>query len=124
MTDAQKASVDYVRDAKTGDTVWMFDSQRARHVDGKYEGRGVWELRTIEAETRRSFKVWHAKFDRKTGAQMATGDYTGSYRIAGQAEYDGSVWMDRHRHSLTTRVGRETDIAVLKQIAALVGYEE
>lgn len=118
------ATVDYVKGAKTGDTIWIFDSQKARYVDGKYQGRGVWELRMIEAETRRSFTVYRLKFDRVTGAQMATGDYAGSYSIAGQAEYEGSVWMDKHRHALTTRVGRETDIAVLKQIAALVGYED
>lgn len=89
--------IDYLKDAKRGDEIWFYDSQRNRYAaDGKtYEGRGVWRLETITGITKRSIDLMYEKYDNKTGLARAKNGFSSGNRIAGQ-----------------------------KQIAALVGYQE
>jgi len=123
LTD--RSTVDFLNDATVGDLVWFYDGNRNRFdPDGKYEGRGVWNLAPIKAETRRSFMVQYSKFDRKSGAPMATGGYTSPYKIRGQKEYEALVWMREHSRKIIAAVERCRDIDKLKQVAEIVGYVE
>lgn len=127
MTENQKANVDHLRDAKPGDTVWQYDSQRNVYDNGKYLGRGGWQLVTIESETRRSFTILRTKFDRATGEEMGNGQWSKTMRIAGQIEYEidkaRADWFRDHYPAVRRLVDAEQDVERWKQIAAIVGYE-
>lgn len=119
-----EATVDFVKDAKVGDTVWCFDTNKSRYnIDGKYVGRGGWDLQKIVSETRQSFSLSSgAKFKRKTGEQMATGGWAAWYSICGQKEYEASRWMKDNSLALARAVEKCRNIDSLMQIAALAGY--
>lgn len=116
------ATVNFIHEAKTGDTVWHLDGHRNAYVDGEYVGRGVWNLEQVKEETRRSLKVHYSKFDRKTGSQMATGGFSASHMILGQKEYDALMWMTTHSRKIIAAVEHCRDIDKLRQIAEIVGY--
>lgn len=117
------AIVRSLAEANVGDTVWIFDSQAAIMVDGKYRGRGVWSTAAITGSTKQSFILpYQGKFDRKTGYGRARGGYQSSYRIAGEAERENERWMGG-RGVIASLVQREPDIEKVKQVAAIVGWE-
>lgn len=108
--------------AKPGDAVWLYEAERSRYVDGKYVGRGVWMLKTIEAETRESFMLASGKFDRKTGNKRPRAGYSSGDKIAGRAEREAHKWIAA-RYRLSDIINRTTDIDALKQVADIVGFE-
>lgn len=124
MTELLKASVPTLAEAKTGDTILVYDSQRARYIGGVYAGRGVWTEAKVTDENSRSVMFHRTKFDRKTGRQLSTGGYVGTMSAAGQLEYEAEIWMAKNKVQLVRSLEKTRNIAVLKNIAALLGFEE
>lgn len=116
--------VERLADAKVGDHVWLYDSQQANYVDGEYQGRGVWRIVEITGENRTSFIVWRGtKFDRRTGEERDTRGFTPSYHIYGAVERENHIWRGRNRAKIAQLVERLDDVAKLKAIAEIVGFE-
>lgn len=127
----ESATVDYIKDAKKGDMVWMFDQNGHVHdKDGKYLGRGSWTLRPIEDENRASFIIWSTKYERETGIGRVKNGYSSSTRLFGQKEYEDRVWIDKHEYKVKAAVDRLNsglrieDLEMIRQIAKIIGYEE
>ena len=110
---------------KVGDTVYVYDPNRreyARDAQGRAIGgalyRGHFVETVITGETRVSWIVerFKAKYKKKP-----------AYPTAGCLTMDrvnDLVWKDSHRYKIARVVERLSDVAVLKQVAALIGYEE
>jgi hypothetical protein len=125
MAEKGTASVLRLCDAKTGDTVWVFDSQQSLYEGGQYKGRGVWNLSKVTGETRVSLLVHGLKFDRETGDQRATGRYSATYHAYGEDEKRDRQWMGANKHRLVQHIERHVREAnVLRRVAELVGYSE
>lgn len=120
--DDGKASAATIALAQVGDMVWVFHSQNNVYdAAGNYLGRGRWVLAPIVAETRQSFLVSSAKFDRITGNQRGTGQYTPTMHIYGEVEKQDHIWTSRHRFAISKQV-EACDVATLRKIADLIGY--
>lgn len=121
--DVGTATVDRIADAKVGDVVWLLDTQKALHdAAGKYLGRGVWELRPIDAETRASFIVEYSKFDRKTGHERARSGYSSTRTIFGEQEKEDHEWLYKHRHALIAAI-HASDAGTIRRIADVIGWK-
>lgn len=121
--DVGTATVNDLASAKTGDTLWLYESQSSLHDEaGKYLGRGVWRLVKIEGETRVSFTVWSEKFDRATGRARPRNGYTSGNFLAGEVEKVDTLWLSSNRHRLIQHLGR-CDATTLRKIADLVGWQ-
>lgn len=111
---------------KIGDTVWQYDGNHRIYAEPEpgrlYSGiliyRYFWRKRTIVAETSRSWII-DSYPKRKI---PKTGPHNG-YALS-QQEVDDACWNNTNRCRLAGHVGRFEDTAVLKKIAALIGYVE
>ena len=110
-----------LEDAEIGSVVWLYDDQRAKYVDGKYVGRGVWSLATIKDATRTSFIVDRQKFDRKTGRGRGSKNYASYELIAGVLEREDFGY--RSGAYRISELVRTADASTLRQVAALVGWK-
>jgi hypothetical protein len=120
--DIGTASVEAIEAAKKGDTVWLFDSQRALHNEaGKYLGRGVWKLCLVEDETRASLVVNGSKFDRKDGQERARSGYSSTRFLSGEKVKQDKSWMAENRRNLIQHI-ETLDADELRTIAALIGW--
>lgn len=112
-------------DLQVGDTVWVFDVNRRVYAparpgrlwaDGGPIYREHFRPVVIESETSRSWVTVsgtkYSKKDRPHGIYID------------QQEIDDACWVNDHRYKVSSLVDRCQDPAILRQIAALVGYEE
>lgn len=114
--------VNILTEAKVGDAVWLWESQRSRYVDGKYVGRGTWRIVTIDAETKKSFTVCKTrKFDRKTGGQLGLNGYSESLHIYGEEERQNRRWLSS-KSQIARLVDKVRDVETLKKIAKIVEF--
>lgn len=117
-------AVERIADAQPGDTIWVFDSQQIRYENGTYKGRGVWRLLTVKSVNRRSLTTHSGvKLDRKTGAQLDTRGYSGTYRGYGNTEKCDKEWRDQHGHRIMRRVETHATTDQLRQIFRLLGMD-
>lgn len=108
-----------------GSTVFVFDHNH--RVYGKDRGspiyREYWVPVGIRGENRSSWLLdnYYERFSKKPPHQTKTTPY-GNHRVAiSVQEVDDDCWQHDHRYRIVRLVER-CDVAVLRQIAALVGY--
>lgn len=123
MTE-QNEAVSILAEAKTGDTVWVYDENANNYVDGIYVGRGAWQKAIITDETRLSFTVGQTKYDRTTGIARPERGYSPMKSIYGQREYEGKLWAQKNRYDLVRHIDKINDINLLQEIARITGYKE
>ena len=121
QTTSEKAS----RPTVVGQTVWLFDSNR-RHYETR-DGAKV----TIYAEHWVETTVTKAGRVNLTTASHHTlrreGDgFRGHacHVVFSREEMEADIWRHEHAYKIEDAVRRCDDVAILKQIAALVGYDE
>lgn len=120
ITWVERAVAEPVPTIGIGSTVWRFDENR--RVYPKDSGIGAspiwrehWRPVKIVGETSGS---WVAQNDGKINKKAP-----GQKWAFSQAEIDEREWVEVHRHQIREHILQVTDPAVLRQIAALVGYE-
>lgn len=118
-----------------GSTVWVFDGNcrtYRRDADGRAIGgpirRESWVPVKIVGENRASWILSrYGKFLKtpKDGRRETHRDAYGSHRVAiSQQEVDDDCWIHDHRQELVRQIQYCSDAAILRQVAALVGYQE
>lgn len=114
---------------RPGQTVWLFD-QNHRVYDNPRDWsnrRIIYAEHWIETTV---VKAGPKNLTLATRAVLQWDDHAGVYRTSTEHvaftrdEVDADIWRANNRHRLTNMVGECKDVAVLKQIAALVGYTE
>lgn len=115
-----------------GSTVWIFDESRCVYhcgPDGRLSIGPIWREHwrpvTITGETRVSWIV--GPYGRKVGKRdLAAGKVSGV--ITSEADLDAACYVHEHAGKIGDRVmrisGGRQAAGVLRQIAALVGYDD
>ena len=105
-----------------GSTIWRYDINHREYTkpkDGRIWGdiieRAHWRPIKITGETSRSWVTQHGQKLPKNGAWRGV--------LLSEAAIDEWEWARKHRHRIADVVGRSDDAILLRQIAALVGYE-
>lgn len=122
--DARVKSTRLVSTLKVGSTIWLFDGNHRKYTPASkgqlWTGsrliyRACWVPAIITAETSRSWVVgpWKRKIPK-------TGPHHGAAFSA--EEVDDDCWVKEHRHTLVGKIERVDDAAVLRKIAAIVGF--
>lgn len=118
---------------KVGDPVWVFDRSRrvyARDDYGKSMGGPIFREHfretTITGETAKSWIVWGQKIPKAGGdvRKSAAGVHGRTTVYMTLAAVDAAVFLNDHRHKISRAVDACADSAVLRQVAALVGYKD
>jgi len=123
-----------------GSTVWIFDANRRVYADKKLGNgklwpsgppiwREHWRQHVITGETRVSWLVADYVGDRHprkiSKRDLAAGKVRGV--LTSERDLDAACYVNEHAHAVADRVSRlaggEQAAAVLRQIAALVGYD-
>jgi hypothetical protein len=112
-----------LRTAEVGDTIWVFDRDRARYENQKYVGRGVFMVDEIVSKTKQSVTTKRGTKFGFDGHQMATRGYIGGYIAFGDDEKRHWEFADNNRRAIMTMVER-CDGSVLRQVARAVGYKQ
>lgn len=114
-----KATVDYRKDAKPGDKVWSYDSQRSQRDEaGNYQGRGLWQLATVEKVGRKYLTTDEGTFfiDHGHGKSGIWQDWCG-----GEIELQDHRWREARY-----QIAREVEAArpeQLRQIGRVLGFD-
>lgn len=113
---------------KISDTVFKFDVNRRvyrRTENGSSSGGPIYREHfmpyVIVGEDRRSWILDVP--DRKYGGGPFPGK-TSKAKVLTAADVDAMCWRNDHSYRLRDMVGNCQDTAILKQIAALIGYDE
>ncbi|TIX43803.1 MAG: hypothetical protein E5V40_01810 [Mesorhizobium sp.] len=89
-------------------------------ADRKYIGRGGYTLREVSGENKVSLIIDRAKFDRKTGDQRATGQYSAAYHAYGEVEKADNEWIKANKRRIDVALMACRDAAVYRAIDALL----
>lgn len=115
---------------KVGDTVWVFDDNvRRTRIDDAGEiriiAREKFRPREITGETAKSWLVGGVKIPKVGGAvrKSAAGRWGATVVYMTQEAVDDEVFKREHRHRIVRALECCSDVAVLRQVAALVGYK-
>lgn len=121
-------------DISLGSTVWRFDRNHrvyARDASGTATGpaifREYFRPTTISGQTTKSWVTTGGLKIPKAGGDVrecAGGAYGKIAVYMTQEAVDAECWRQVHRWRLAKKVEECNDVALLKQIAALVGYRE
>ena len=117
-----------------GDTVWMFDSSHRvykRNIDGRAMGGPIFREHfrpaLIIGETAKSWVLDASGLKvPKMGGDVrycGSGPYGKRAVFMTQAAVDAACFRNGHQYKISKAVETCTDVAVLRQIAALVGYK-
>jgi hypothetical protein len=116
-----------------GSTIWVFDENRRRYPGPVKPGhlwpsgppiwREHWRTTAIKGETRVS---WILENGRKISKRdLVAGKVRGV--LTSEADLDAACYVNEHAHAISERVrrlaGGQKAAEVLRQIAALVGYD-
>jgi hypothetical protein len=118
-----------------GSTVWVFD-QNHREYPPTPAGRlwptsgpiyrAHWVATKITGENRLNWITCYGKIPKKPNAdgqrRIPRGGYSPIRVAFTPAEVDDDVWLHEHARRIAERTER-CDVATLKKIAALIGYE-
>jgi hypothetical protein len=107
-----------------GSVVWFYDINHREYTEpekGRIWGRIIerkhWQPQTIVSETSRSWITNHG-----TKLPKDVSKWSKAW-ITSEAGVDDWEWMRVHKHRIADHLRHVDEIEVLKQIAALVGYE-
>lgn len=118
-----------------GSTLWIFDENRRVYAKEKLPPgklwpsgppiwREHWRLTVIVGETRVSWILGHDQGRKISKRDLAAGTVRGV--LTSERDLDAACYVNEHAHKIAERVerlvGGEQAAAVLRQIAALVGY--
>lgn len=115
---------------KVGDAVWVFNANRRvyrKDENGRSVGGPIFRehflSREIVDETSRSWLVGLGRMKvPKIGGDVREG--VGGVRVyMTQEAVDAAVYRHDHRHKIARAIETCADVAVLRQVAALVGYK-
>lgn len=111
---------------KIGDTVYQFDVNRrvykkdaAGHSTGGPIYREHFRPYVIVGEDKRS---WILDTPERSWAGEPFPGKVAKAKVLTADEMDADCWRHDHRYQLSQAISRCNDVAILKQIAALVGY--
>jgi hypothetical protein len=105
--------------------IWFFDVNRRVYADGLSGPiwRKHWREVEVGGETSKSWILRHAVWH---GGRYVTRvpkvGYDRSVWAFTEAEIDEQEWVSDHKFKVMQRVWQTHDAAVLKQVAALIGY--
>ena len=117
----ERATIDYVTDAKVGDFVWCLDGNATVYSpDGKYKGRGKWRLCEITKMAKKYFTVkketWGSQdFEIGTGRPRSVNGFQPPDHAYGEIE----KWAADNRRRVEKTVER-LSAAQLRQVAAFI----
>lgn len=104
--------------------VWIFDPNHRvyqKDADGRHYGSPIWRRHWCEEaivdETSRSWVTARGVKIPKRGADPRR-------VVFSEEEVNQRAYMEEHRYRIARQVERVVDYETLRQIAALVGYEE
>lgn len=115
---------DVPREVGIGSVIWRFDVNHRVYLKDPNTGRSTggpiyrehWQRYTITGETPRSWITsCHSKVPKK-------GKHDGW--AFSESEVDDYCWVEEYRHSLIREVSSCRNPAILRKIAALIGYRE
>jgi hypothetical protein len=115
-----------------GQTVWLYDENR-RHYSESVGGKPRqliyaehWRETTVVKSGRINLTLatGHTLRKREDGTTGAAYSGSACYVVFTREEVDAITWRETHAHRLVDAIRACRDVAVLKQIAALVGYDE
>lgn len=118
---------------KVGDTVWVFDRNVRRYnygPDGRAIGGPIFREHfretTITGETLKSWLIWGQKIPKDGGSvrHSAAGVHGRTTVYMTQEAVDTAVFLNDYQYKIAKAVEACSDVAVLRQVAALVGYKE
>lgn len=111
-----------------GKMVWIWETDKRRNdADGKYIGRGDFELVEITGETRASWFIgkpnWtQRKFNKQTLRETGV-KFGSASQMYGASERETYYWKQTHIEKLVAYVRALDDLPNLKEIADLAGYD-
>ena len=120
-----------------GSTVWIFDAERRVYAKEKmspgklwYSGAPIWREHwrptAIVGETRVSWILGHDQGKKISKRDLAAGTVRGA--LTSEADLDAACYVHEHASKIGDRVGRisggQKAAEALRQIAALVGYDD
>ena len=119
-----------VAEAQVYDLLWRFDAERPYYDEnGKYLGRGVWDIVTVLAVHRIYLTAGDTKhphsasrFARADGGAHTRQGYTPSECVCGSADRRDRWWHDA-RLQIAKKVEQVADRDVLETIAFALGME-
>lgn len=121
MHKPEAATVATIAEAKIGDWLWVYDREKPMYdSDRKYIGRGGYTLQQVSEENKVSLIIDRLKFDRKTGKQRATGQYSPNYHAFGETERADNEWLKANRHRIERALMGCNSAAVYRAIDALL----
>ncbi len=113
---------------KVGSTVWLYDSNwENRSLKGEAKFRSGFSKRIIYGETKQSWLVGAVNDETKVRKRDLTYGHWGGGRrdmITSQREIDDLVFVDTHRYKIVKCFEWTRDVALLHEIAELIGYDE
>ena len=121
------ATVKSYRDAQPGDVVWVWRNQKTRMVNGKYEGRGVWETAVVTRRTYQSIIIGRGHLEEKfkidSGFERARGDFSSGDKIAGNDERELELWSSWRTLKAFEEALKAAPLDAVKQAAFILGVE-
>lgn len=116
---------------KVGDTVWVFDQNRRvyRQENGRSVGSPIFREHfretTITGETSRSWIIRGGKVPKDGGdVRRSTAGAHGRTTVYMTREaVDAAVFRNDHQYKIAKMVEACSDIALMRQVAALMGYK-
>ena len=113
---------------KVGDPSWFFDVNRRvyrKDANGRSMAGPIWAEHwreyAITGETSRSWIVGNAEYEQ---AKLPKNQVRWSGYVLNREAIEFSVWVHNHAHRICEKVRGTSDYATLRQIAALIGYEQ
>jgi hypothetical protein len=108
---------------KVGDVLYNFDGNRRfyenRHSAPVYSRH--FEAHEIEGETKQS---WIMRYGKKVNKKtLASSCQYGDRGYFTKSAMEADIWLHDHRHKIV-RLVENIEVEKLKQIAAIVGYDE
>lgn len=119
-------------EVKVGDSIWYFDENRRVYPPGKGLGGPIWREHWREmfivGETKQSWIVSHSPVTGYTSWKLAKRDFkqgrTPQDWALSQEDIDELAYCHDHARRIGDLVARMKNAEVLREVAALVGYEE
>lgn len=106
--------------------IWRFDENRREYehdADGRTFGGPIYEKHFVEyrviAIEARSYLI-----QRSSPHKERIGISKADREFYGDEDKLNNIWMNHHRYKVQNAVGKCKDVAILRKVAEIVGYQE